>query len=351
MRGPRDAAGRGTPAPAEARFGAVRRRLTSPPALVGAAVVLVAALALAAVNGLGGEESVHSDRSALRVVAHTTIASQGGYITSGFGAVWAADPGAGEVVRLATDTGRVNGRIRTGGRPRTLDTGAGAVWLFELDSGRLLRIDPGAGRVMARIPLSLPAQTQAEVCGAADTVWVITRTELLQIDSGRNAVKRRVPINTAGFELRSAVLDGRALYVQRSDGMLLTLDARTGARQSTTRPQLQGFVLNVVSGTAFAVTDDGVGALDTRSGRALWIRRLGAERVNGAATAGPLLWVQGRPRAGGRDRLWRLDSKTGRVTGSLVLPEFGVAGMAAIGERLWLVSPRGRLVIVASHGT
>ena len=68
-------------------------------------------------------------------------------------------------------------------------------------------------------------------------------------------------------------------------------------------------------------------------------------------SGGALLWVQGRPRAGGRDRLWRLDSKTGRVTASLVLPEFGVAGMAAIGERLWLVSLRGRLAIVASRAT
>jgi outer membrane protein assembly factor BamB len=328
----------------------VRRRLSSPPALAGAAVVLLAALALAGVNWLGGEESVRSDRSALRVVAHTKIASQGGSISSGFGAVWAADPGAGEVVRLATDTGRLVGRIRTDGRTRFLDTGAGAVWVFELDSGRLLRIDPAAGRVIARIPLSLPAVTQADVLGAADAVWVATRTEMLRIDPGRNAVKRRVPLNTAGFELRSAVLDGHALYLQRSDGVLLTLDARTGARQATTRPQLQGFVLNVVAGTAFAVTDDGVAAFDTRSGRAVWIRRLGAERVNGSATAGPLLWVQGRPRAGGRDRLWRLSAKTGRVTGSLVLPEFGVAGMAAIGERLWLVSPGGRLVIVAPQG-
>jgi hypothetical protein len=34
------------------------------------------------------------------------------------------------------------------------------------------------------------------------------------------------------------------------------------------------------------------------------------------------------------------------VTGSLTLPEFGVAGMAPVGRDVWIVSPSGGLVAV-----
>jgi hypothetical protein len=40
------------------------------------------------------------------------------------------------------------------------------------------------------------------------------------------------------------------------------------------------------------------------------------------------------------------EAHSGRVSGQLTLPEFGASALAAVGDRLWVLTPGGRLLIV-----
>jgi len=89
-----------------------------------------------------------------------------------------------------------------------------------------------------------------------------------------------------------------------------------------------------------------VDAVDARTGRTRWRRDLGAERVNAAVVARHALWLHVTGRGGGADRLVRLDPTSGGRTGALELPRLGAAGMAAVGDRIWVLTPAGRLLVV-----
>ena len=93
------------------------------------------------------------------------------------------------------------------------------------------------------------------------------------------------------------------------------------------------------------IIEEGSASLDAESGRVRWTRDLGAERVNYSILADGLLWVQATDRATHRDRLWRIDPHSGRVTGAVTLPAFGAASMAAVGGRIWIVTTGGDLVV------
>ena len=60
--------------------------------------------------------------------------------------------------------------------------------------------------------------------------------------------------------------------------------------------------------------------------------------------------VQATDRATTRDRLWRIDARTGHVTGSLTLPEFGAGDVVTTGKQVWTMSVGGDLQVALKKG-
>jgi outer membrane protein assembly factor BamB len=321
---------------------AVRWNATSAPVLAVCGVLLLAVLAVAAALALRGDEP--PPVTGPRVVGKTQLVQTGGLVVPGFGAVWAVDAGTGEVLRVDPRTRRATARVPIGGQP-SVDVVGGAVWAHT--GTHLVRIDPDTNRVTARIELrARPAVASVVLPGRGGAVWVPSQTELLRIDPRRRVVDKRIALAGDGFFAFTAVSDGETLFVGRTDGGLLRFDARTGARVDGARPEVAAELFAARDGALFGATDTGVGAMDAATGRTLWGRELPWRTANGAVLAGGTVWAQGPDERSGRDRLWQLDARTGAIRASLSLPEFGAAGLAVVGDQVWVVSDSGVLVVV-----
>jgi len=326
---------------------AAAARVVSRPVLVGAVLACALAIGLAATlsalkHASPPTEQAVSPGHRVQLVTSGTLVTQGGPIAPGFGAVWASDADTGDVLRIDPRSHRVLARVRVGGEAFP-DAGAGAVWATV--DGRLIRIDPASNRVSARIPLGLGARAVAIVSANRGAVWVVTPLELLRIDPGRNAIDRRITLERQGFQAQGFASDQKLLYVLRADHVLLVLDAATGARVSSARLAFDGFLMGAADGAVLLATGSDVLGVDARTGRTLWRTNTGADRVNDGLLADGSLWIHATDRDANRDRLLRLDARDGRVTGSLTLPEFGVAGIAPVGDDVWIVTPNGRLTV------
>ncbi len=328
----------------EARRGLLRRTVPSmrPLALAGALAAAVAVVVLA-VASLGGSPRPAPTSAAPRVVARLAVADQGGTLSTGFGSLWTVDPSGGAVLRLST-AGGIQARIPIHGNLLNGRAGAGAMWALTDD--RLYRIDPKTDRVVARIPLPLPTRSNGALIVLPDTVWVGNPGELLHVDLAANRFDRRVNLEHDGLDPYGTSADDRAIYVQRRDGMLLTLDGRTGRRLALVKPAVDGQMgPPLVDGAVTVASGTGLAAVDARTGRLRWRTNLGAARYGVAYPAFGAYWVQGTP-VSGRDQLWKLDPRTGRVLAALPLSDFGAAGMTATRDRLWIMSATGNLTAI-----
>jgi outer membrane protein assembly factor BamB len=300
---------------------------------------LLAALVIAG-GMLRGHDPAVPTEHAPHVVSRTAPAVSGGSLAPGFGSVWMTDPNTARVLRLGVD-GRVTATIPIHGDLLMAETGAGAVWA--LTDERLIRIDPATNRVTARITLPPPTRSYGGIGVGPGVVWVGNGSELLRVNPRTNTLDKRVSLEHAGQAARGISGDGREFYVLRGDGILVTLDARTGARLAAVRPAVEGLPGIAFGGTVTIGNGSGVAAVDSRTGRLRWRTSLGVSRLNGASFGNGALWIQGTPVSGKRDQLWRLDPRTGRVTSALPLSDFGATGMATTRGLLWIMSPAGVL--------
>jgi outer membrane protein assembly factor BamB len=328
--------GRGARAIRSARWNA-----TSAPVLAACGLLLALVIAIAAALALRGDEPPPA--SDPRVVERTQLVQTGGVVVRGFGSVWAVDQGAGQVLRVDPRTRRILARIPVGQQAR-ITVAEEAVWA--LVARRLLRIDPDTNRVTARIPLGTTAGGAGDVLPGRGVVWVPSNTEFLRVDPRGERVDKRVPVAADGFLAYNATSDGETLYIGRADDSMLRLDARTGAEVPGKRPAVPGFFFAAADGLVFLGNDQGVGAFDPDSGQVLWSRRLPLRTINNATIANGLVWVHGTNGRTGRDRLWRLDARTGAMRGSVALREFGAPGLAPVGNEVWVVSGSGVLTVV-----
>jgi len=335
----------------EAHRGAARRAaagarwaLPLQPVLVAAALVVALVVGVAAVRVLREDQTTPSVGPAPHVVVQAPLVSKGGNLATGFGAVWAADIGTGQVLRVDPATRRVRARISVGGEP-VVRVASDAVWA--VTNGRLLRIDPATNRVTARIGLGLSPGTFTVPVESGRALWLVTSLELIQIDPRRNAIDRRVDVTRTDVQPKGLAVDDRFIYVDLQDGTLLTFDVRTGARVARSRPAVGGALIAAHDGTLYYATADGAAAVEPRTARVVWRRSLGARGINnGIVTPDGVLWLEGPDARTNRDRMWRVDARTGRVRGSVGVPDFGVTGLAAVGRGVWRVAPGGTLVVV-----
>jgi outer membrane protein assembly factor BamB len=327
------------------------------PAIV-SAVALAAALVVAVViaGGVrwGGERPVAHPK----VIADFPLADNLGFISSGFGSVWAADTKNLELLRVDPRTHDVQARIRTGGDTNAfggdpiVNAGAGAVWAIARapsnDGGhRVLRIDPDTDRITDRV--LLPARQAPIVFDLQieqGRPWVISNRGAIGLDpaNGRPAsyVSMRQPAGEAG-PLWSFVA-GDELWVLTRVGTLDRYDLGSGRRNaSEPTPAGAQIVVPTDEGLLFGL---GGGELALyRDGEERWRQQLGTT-VSPPLVLGGTAWVHGSDTATGRDRLMELDVRSGKVRSSTGLPQFGIRGITTVGDDLWLSTPNGRVTIV-----
>jgi hypothetical protein len=333
-------------------------RHSSPRPAVATAVALAAALVVAVVVAGGLRWGTERPVATPKVVADFPLADNLGQLTSGFGAVWAADTKNLEVLRVDPRTRDVEARIRTGGDTNAfggdplLNSGAGALWAIarapSSDGGhRVLRIDPATNRVTDRVLLpARQAPIVLDVQIEQGRPWVITTRGAIALDpaTGRptSFVRNLQPAGEPGPLWTMVARD--ELWVLTRAG---TLDryALAGGRRTASDPVPAGAQSVVPSDEGLLLgLGEGVLAL-VRDGAEVWRRQLGT-RASPPFVQGGTAWVHSSDTAGGRDRLVELDVRSGKVRSSTGLPQFGIQGLATVGDELWLSTPNGRVMIV-----
>jgi streptogramin lyase len=184
----------------------------------------------------------------------------------------------------------------------------GAMWLSDSSRGEVLRVDLRTRRVTRRIPVG----SEAALATGAGSVWTLPRGPgyqggpLLRIGPATGRTIARIPLRTAAggpFPGGSLLIGGGRVWVLGPSGAMAVDPARDRV------------VAEIRLGGSFTVSDAIV-----HDGE-LWI-----SRRDGSVT--------------------RFDARTGRIVGTLTMPEFGPQGMVAVGRGVWLITAGGRAVIV-----
>ncbi len=273
------------------------------------------------------------------VVARLTPGGALTQVVSGFGSAWVLDTTGDNLLRINPATRRVTAMI---GLRASLaaDVGRNAIWVSE-GLNDLARIDPQTDRVVARIPLLRGTSSEGVPVAIGDVVWVVGSERALRIDVRTNRITKVVTVAHNGYQMRGATKLGGDLWVLVSDGSIVRLDGRTGARKATFRApylgQLVGFGASLYLGSP-----DDLSRLDPATGRTLWHVRIA--QIGAGTEAGGLLWVEAAGRNG--DRVVAVDPRDGRTVTSVHVGEFSVLSMERIGAELWLATAGGHLVIL-----
>lgn len=321
------------------------RPLTLAHAAAFALVAAVLAYAGYLATALQGDERPARPRSG--IVARFTPGEALNDMIGGFGSAWASDTGQNRVLRIDPRTRRVIARIRVGGSDLGLAVGAGSLWALQHNAsgpnGPLLRIDPRTNRVVARIALAMPAGVPVSVAGVVasrDNVWGIGPSAAYRLDpaSGRFTVAVRVRVGA--YVIDSASLDASALWLGVTDGRLIRLDPRTGARERVLRVDAMPIT---VGGALLAVGQYEVRRIDPQTGRTLWRVPMGT--VYRYTRAGGLLWVDGSAPYGPFARLTALDPRTGRIVAAYDTRDFQPEALAGVGSEVWLALNSGRVIV------
>ena len=260
-------------------------------------------------------------------------------VAPGFGSAWVLDTARDTLQRMNPATRR--GIAAIGLRAAVAaDIGRDAVWVTEgLDD--LARIDPQTDRLVARIALPQGSSSEAVPVAIGATVWVVGAERALRIDARTNRLTKVVTVGHDGYQTRGAVDLGGDLWVLVSDGRVVRLDGRTGARKATFHAPFLG-QLAAYGGSLYVGAPGDLARLDPATGRTLW--RLRLDQLGAGTEAGGLLWLEATGRNG--DRVVAVNPRNGRVVTSVNVGDFSVMSVASIGSELWMGTAGGHLVIV-----
>jgi outer membrane protein assembly factor BamB len=178
-----------------------------------------------------------------------------------------------------------------------------------------------------------------------DALWLRTALGMQRFDPATDAFGRPITLTHAGFQANSIATDGQELFISRSDGTLLVFDAHTGARRPSPGVEVDGAAVAAAHGVVILATPKGVSALNAHTARTLWSTDLAKTPPEHVVLNRGTVWVEGADDTT-RDRLWRIDAATGRVTASLRLQDFGAPGLVVVGDHVWVVSANGVLQII-----
>jgi streptogramin lyase len=342
---------------------AATRRSFVPAATAALAILLALAVATVFLTRSGSRrEAVHPPE----VVARFALGELLGGTVGAYGSVWVADTGPDRLLRVDPDSRRVTVRLPV---ERNIAMAPAGETLWALNEGSandpgdlLLGIDPGSNDITA--PLRLRTPSGAGLLGvdlAADqnSLWVLGMTESWHDDDsmglmrlapqdGRATVAFALP---GGWGRVGIALRRDGLWAITADDRLLRYDAHTGEKLSETRLDLPASQfaepapgrLQFAGDTLVTSIPGGLAGIDPYAGRVVWRRHLGAG-VNAWTEADGLVWAAVSPQ--GPDRLFALDPADGHVATSVGLDAFGSAGIASIGDELWITTAGGDAIVL-----
>jgi outer membrane protein assembly factor BamB len=313
----------------------------------------MAAAAALLVAGIVGAVWLRDDTTPAgpHIVAQLDLTGNPTQILPAFGAVWIADPVAGELVRVDPERRAVTARVPVGESQELAVQAVGSeLWTVGARPDRVVRIDPATNRVAGTIALRTPEGRPFPALDVLDNdraVWAVSAEGALQLDPRTGAAIRLVAPPRGGNEARWATLGEDTLWVYGTDGAIRRFDAESGAPTGRLAPALAGTQrFGDLGGDIVGMDGDGrVARMDGATGALRWERRLG-ERIHAGDFGGGLLWhfvtAPSRP-----SRLVAQDPRDGNVISSTDLPVFGATGLAVVGDEVWVDDPAGTTLVVA----
>ena len=318
--------------------------------MVRAALVLAGVAAAAVLAQTDAPERQRVPRANPLLVRRTVGENLEG-LTAGGGDVWVNDFGRERLLRIDGRSGRVVARFALGRRIALAADRRRGVWalrwggrFLRTPNGPLYRIDPATNRITARVALD-PDEIYFGVLSDGRDVWVWGPRNVVHIEPSTGFLASQFRIRDDSSELTGAVLHDGVLLATTTDGRLLHI-GRGGLRRSHAMPELaRAELLAVDRGNALAAVAGALVAIDARTGRPRWRRPLGF-RISTMLPRDGILLVHGAAFHDAGDRLWAIDTATGRVLASTLVPSFGTTGMLAAGGALWFATAAGEVIVV-----
>jgi peptide/nickel transport system substrate-binding protein len=207
------------------------------PLLVGAGLVVAAALAATAVlvfrgggqakatTALTGQLVELGDKQAVDVDGVPSAVVAGG------GGLWLAEPSESLVLRVDPASHSVTDRVQVKGVPGALAAGGGAVWVATSQPGAIQRVDVTTDEVTQTIPLGINV-VALEFAGGR--LWAADSSDqsLIAIDPAMGSATRTIALTSHPSSL--AVSGQTAWVASHNDGTVTEVDLSSGAPLATT---------------------------------------------------------------------------------------------------------------------
>jgi YVTN family beta-propeller protein len=319
----------------------------------GVAVALVAA-GVFAVRQLTAEDATIEanavgliDASSGSVVESALVATGGGGMASGEGAVWAPGLRPGTLLRLEPSTRAVVDIIQLSGRPTGIAVSPGAVWVTIGDEGVVERINPSTNSSVLSIRVG---NGPAGIAAGFGAIWVANRLDgtVSRIDAQTNAVADPIPAGVSPTGVATAA--GSVWVTNTDEGTVTRIDPGSGSGAKVAVGN--GPVAVAGSGDAVWVlngADGTVSRVDPATNAVVATVQVGEEPV-ALAIAGGGVWVA--TEVGGT--VSRIDPASNRVT-EIVHVQGTPQGLTVAGGLLWVATGPvtgahrgGTLTVVAS---
>jgi streptogramin lyase len=271
-----------------------------------------------------------------RLVARVVTGAEPCGATSGFGSVWVAVYGTGQLVRIDPRSNRVVARVRVARGICPIIVDAGSVWVASDVTNMLYRIDPRRRRIVARIRV---ADWPAHLAAAFGSVWVSAyeRGTVARVDPQRNRVSRVYAIGGNPSGLAQA---GGALWIAfgRDGSSVGRLDPKDGAlTKSSIGHNGPGF-LSAIAGSLWTTTADGFAVRFDPSAKQV-VAAIPVPGTPAEVAAGPdgMVWVAEKQ----HNTMTRIDPDRNRIV-DVTGAGPGALAIARAGGDMWVTSFAGR---------
>ena len=305
-----------------------------------AAAVALSLVAGAVTTGMllrgGGDVSIGPSAVGLidpagSVVERADIAVGRGGLVAGAGAVWAAGPRPGTLLRIDPDTRTVVDTIEIGGEAGGIAVAGGLVWVSLGDQGRIERINPSSN-VVVDTPIRV-GNGPAGVAAGFGSLWVANRLDatVFRIDLETGEVQERISVGATPTGVTVAA--GSVWVTNAASRSVTRIDPKTGQKTP----------VSVGNGpTAIASSDDAVWVVNASDAT---VSRIEPDRNAVTATievgAGPVaialaagdVWVASEF-AG---TVSRIDPASNAV-GGIVDVGAGPQSLATVGGTVWVAT-------------
>jgi YVTN family beta-propeller protein len=243
-------------------------------------------------------------------------------------------------------TNTIVAEVPVAGRPAGLAVGDGHVWVGNRDDKTLLEIDARSMDVVRRIGLGVEP-TDVEL--GAGSVWVLSDWSVLRVDPGINEVVDTIPLpRDTGQRWSHLEVGARAAFVctcAGPAGTVVRIDAATRSRQVVHTSPV--WVIAYGEGALWALTGyefDTLERINPRTNAVDGVIPLGRiGETSGVryrlAVGRGAIWVLAA------SSLWRIDSTTKRVVGSVQLGDRQEGGSVATGDgAVWVADFEGSVL-------